>query len=360
MFMRYPYFVLLFVLAGCGTSNDKTFPKRDHLTESVYASGIVKAVDQYEAYANTNGIIDEIWVHEGDSVSVGTPLLSILNESARIGRETAELARSYADRSLHQTRLKSLEATINSAQSKWQNDSVMYERQKRLYEQKVGTLMDLEQRKLAFENSRTNLISARLQYEDLKREIEFNEKNAGKNLALSRALEKDLILRSKVNGRVYSLLKEKGEIVNTQTPLAVLGSASDFLLELSIDEYDIAKVSTGQKVLIYMDSYKEEVFEATVSRLYPIMDNRSKTFTVEAKFTSPPPVLYPNLTLEANILIQTRENVLTLPREYIYDDRFVITVTGDTLPVVLGLKDYIRAEIVSGVDESTEVIKPGL
>lgn len=296
---------------------------------------------------------------EGDTVSIGTPLLSIYNESARIGRETAELLRTYSDRNTNRTRLQSLEASIQTARSKFQNDSLLYERQKRLYSEKVGSLTELEQRKLTFESSKNSLITAQLQYEDLRREIEFNEKNAGKNLALSKALEQDLVLKSKVNGRVYSVLKEKGEIVNTQTPLAVLGSASDFILELSVDEYDIAKIANGQEVLVYMDSYREEVFKAEITRVYPIMDQRSKTFVVEARFTAPPPVLYPNLSLEANVVIQTRKGVLTLPREYVYDDRFVISAKGDTIPVKLGLKDYIKAEIVSGVDENTQIIRPG-
>lgn len=359
MAIRIAFYSFLLFLAACQSSDQKMYPKREDMTESVYASGVVKAVDQYEAYANTNGIIDEIWVKEGDTVSIGTPLLSIYNESARIGRETAELLRTYSDRNTNRTRLQSLEASIQTARSKFQNDSLLYERQKRLYSEKVGSLTELEQRKLAFESSKNSLITAQLQYEDLRREIDFNEKNAGRNLALSKALEQDLVLKSKVNGRVYSVLKEKGEIVNTQTPLAVLGSASDFILELSVDEYDIAKIANGQEVLVYMDSYREAVFKAEITRVYPIMDQRSKTFVVEARFTAPPPVLYPNLSLEANVVIQTRKGVLTLPREYVYDDRFVISAKGDTIPVKLGLKDYIKAEIVSGVDENTRIIRPG-
>lgn len=126
-----------------------------------------------------------------------------------------------------------------------------------------------------------------------------------------------------------------------------------------MDEYDIAKIANGQEVLVYMDSYREEVFKAEITRVYPIMDQRSKTFVVEARFTAPPPVLYPNLSLEANVVIQTRKGVLTLPREYVYDDRFVISAKGDTIPVKLGLKDYTKAEIVSGVDENTQIIRPG-
>lgn len=358
-FLTCALFAIL-LLGGCRSSVEKTFPTKENISESVYASGVVKARFQYQAFANTNGIIQEVFVKEGDSVSVGTPILSVYNESARIGRESAELTRTYADRKVNRTRLESLEAGIDLARSKWQNDSVLYERQKRLYSEKVGTLLELEQRRLAFENSAAAYLTARLQYEDLKREIDFNERSAGKNLSLSRALEGDLVLKSRVNGKVYSLLKEKGEMVNTQTPLAVLGSDNEFVLELKVDEYDIVRVTEGQKVLVNMDSYRGETFTAVITRIFPIMDERSKVFIVEAEFTEPPRVLYPNLSLEANIVTETRENALILPRAYLYNDRFVITARHDTIPVVLGLKDYRKAEIREGLDEHTEVIKPGI
>ncbi len=360
MTLRLYAYAFILCLAGCRRSAEKTFPQRETLSESVYASGVVKALDQYQAYVNAVGIVQDVFVKEGDSVSAGTPILSVYNESARIGRESAELARFHADRQANRTRLEGLETNIGLARSRWQNDSVLYERQKALYEQKVGTLVELEQRKLAFESARAAYVTARLQYQDLKRDINFNERSAGKNLSLSRALEGDLVLRSKLDGRVYALLKEKGEMVNAQTPLAVIGSRDNFLLEMKVDEYDIVKVAKGQTVWVSMDSYRGETFRAIVTRIYPIMDERSKSFTVEAEFVSPPPVLYPNLSLEANIVTRTRENTLTLPRSYLFRDTLVITTRHDTLPVKTGLKDYHKAEILGGIDESTEIIKPEL
>ncbi len=356
----YACMLIFYFVAGCRGTVEKTFPKRESISESVYASGVIKALDQYQAYVNAAGIVQEVFVKEGDSVRTGTPILSVYNESTRIGRESAELTRSYADRQINRTRLESLEANISLARSRWQNDSLRYERQKALHAQQVGTLVELEQRKLAFESARTAYVTARMQYQDLKREIDFNERSAGKNLSLSRALEGDLVLRSKLEGKVYALLKEKGEMVNAQTPLAVIGSRDQFLLEMKVDEYDIVKVARGQAVWVSMDSYKGETFKATVTRIYPIMDERSKTFTVEAGFVSPPPVLYPNLSLEANIVTQTRENALTLPRSYLFRDSLVITARHDTLPVKTGLKDYRKAEILGGIDENTEIVKPEL
>ena len=113
---------------------------------------------------------------------------------------------------------------------------------------------------------------------------------------------------------MYSILKEPGEMVTTQTPIAVIGDINKFVMELQVDEYDIGKIKPGQKVFVSMDSYRGQVFEATVSKIQPIMDDRSRSFEVEATFTSQPAHLYPNLTVEENILNGTKENPLTVHR----------------------------------------------
>jgi lipoprotein-releasing system ATP-binding protein len=41
---------------------------------------------------------------------------------------------------------------------------------------------------------------------------------------------------------------------------------------------------------------------------------------VEARFVQPPPVLYPNLTAEANIIIRTNPSALTVPRSYLEEE----------------------------------------
>ncbi|MFD2202863.1 efflux RND transporter periplasmic adaptor subunit [Shivajiella indica] len=350
--------ILIVLQFSCKKTEEGILPTREDISESVYASGIIKARFQYQAYTNATGTVEQIFLEEGDSVDIGTPILSIHNEATRLNRESAELSRAFADRQLNQTKLKDLELNIAYAKTKYENDSLLWERQKRLKNQGIGTNVEYEQRQLAFENSKTAYQAAKLRYQDLKREIDFNERNAGKNLAISKALESDLVLKSEVKGRVYALLKEKGEMVNAQTALAVLGSSDDFILEMQVDEYDIVKVRRGQRILVTMDSYRGEVFEAAVSKVNPLMDEKSKSFTVEGVFVKEPPMLYPNLTLEANIIIQSKENTLTLPRIYILDENKVINKKGDTLPVKIGIKDFQKVEILEGLDENMEVINP--
>ncbi len=351
-------FSVTLFLYSCSSNEPTVFPERENISESVFASGLIKAKDQYRAFANTSGILKEIYAEEGDLVHQGDVILEITNESAKLNREAAELARSYADREKNLEKLKDLEINIALAKSRYENDSILLERQKNLWAQGIGKAVDLEQRQLNFENSKTVYNSSKLRYADLERELDFNERNAGKSLAITEALESDLFLKSKINGKVYALLVEIGEMVSPQTALAIIGSAEDYLLEMQVDEYDIVKIKAGQKTLVTMDSYRGEVFEARVTKINPMMDERNKSFTVEAVFVKGPVTLYPNLNFEANIIIQTKEQALTIPRSFLLEDQYVVDVKGDTLQVQTGVKGYRKVEILDGVSESTQLKKP--
>jgi len=143
-----------------------------------------------------------------------------------------------------------------------------------------------------------------------------------------------------------------------QTPIAIVGDATDFLLELQVDEYDIGKVRLGQKVVVSMDSYKGRVFEAVIEKIDPIMNERSRSFTVDARFVTRPENLYPNLTAEANIVIHTKENALTIPHNYLVNDSTVLLEKSQQRKVVTGIKDYQKAEIVSGLQKDDVLVKP--
>ena len=337
---------------ACRDDVETTSPKRESITESVYASGVVKSKDQYQVFSTVIGLLQKIHIEEGDTIKKGTPLFTILHETSSLARQNAELAAQLADIKANQGKLDDLLLQVNFAKSKMQNDSLLMTRQRSLWSQGIGSKVEVEKAELNYQNARAAYESARIRYRDESRRLNIASQQAQKNLQISRTTEGDFSITSLLNGKVYSILKEEGEMVNTQTPLAVVGSAKDFMLELQVDEYDITSIRPGQEVKVTMDSYKGEVFDAIITKVNPIMNERTKTVTVEADFIKQPPALYPNLTLEANIILQVKEDALTLPRQYILDDRYVINVDGDTLSIRTGVKDYQKAEIVEGLKES--------
>jgi HlyD family secretion protein len=350
--------ISMMLLFSCTKKMEKIKPVIENITSSVYASGVIKTKNQYQVFSAVNGLVKEIFVTEGDIVKKGTPLMKVVNETAQLNSENAKLAADYAAVNSNLDKLNELKINIAQAKNKMDNDMALQQRQRNLWQQNIGTQNELEQRELSYKNSANAYQTAILRYNELKKQLDFSAQQSQKNLQISTTIAKDFTIKSGTNGKVYTILKEPGEMVNTQSPIAIIGDANDFLLELQVDEYDIASIRNGQKIFIKLDSYREKVFEAVVAKINPIMNEKSKSFTVEANFISKPAVLFPNLTTEANIIIETKEKALLIPRNYLTDGNFVILENKEKRKVVTGLKDYQKVEILSGLNANDIILKP--
>lgn len=345
-------------MPACYRSAEKISPVKEPVTESVYAAGIIKARNQYQVFSTVNGLISQVLVTEGDVVKKGDALVKVRNETAQLNTENAKLAVDYASVNANTDKLDELKINADLAKSKMDNDASLLQRQRNLWAQEIGTKNELEQRELALKNSTINYEAAVLRYNELKRQLNFSALQSQKNLQISNSIARDFTITSEGNGKVYHLFKEPGEMLNTQNPVAIIGDADDFFLELQVDEYDIARIRTGQKILLSLDSYKGRVFEAVITKIDPLMNDRSRSFTVEAAFVTRPPVLYPNLTAEANIILQTKQSALLIPRTYLMNDSLVLLRNGEKRKVTTGLKDYNRVEILEGLTTNDIIIMP--
>ena len=350
---------ILFFTVSCQQQPEQLQPTVEKISESVYASGVIKSKNQYQVFATVGGLIQKILVKEGDIVQKGDALLVVENTTSRLNAENAQLAADFAARNTRGDRLQELKSTIETARSKMLSDSSLLIRQRGLWAQQIGSRLDLEQRELAYTSSANSYQAALSRYNDLQKQLGFAAAQSRKQLSISKDIARDYTIRSQAAGRVYSIAKEVGETVNIQSPVAIIGAADDFVAELQIDENDIVRIKNGQRVLLSMDSYKGQVFEAVVTKIDPIMNERSRTFTVAADFTQKPSVLYPNLTTEANILIESKANALTIPRSYLIGDSMVLLVDKTKRKVKTGLKDYLKAEIISGLTADEVILKPG-
>jgi multidrug efflux pump subunit AcrA (membrane-fusion protein) len=350
-------FLLFLGLISCGKKQESVFPVEEKITSSVYASGTIKSVSQYEVYSKVNGIIDQILVKEGALVKNGQAIYKLSNKTQELNFENAKLLANYSSENANHEKLNQAQTEMEVAKLKLDNDLSLLERQKKLWAGEIGTKNEVEQRELAYKNSMALFNASKLKLNDLKKQIEFQSKQTEKSAAISSTSMNDYIVKSEIAGRVYSLSKEKGEMINTQSPVAIIGDANKFYIELQVDEYDISKLKKGQKTIVAMDSYKGQTFEAIIEKIYPLMNDKTKSFKVDALFTSQPANLFPNLSAQANIVIEVKEKVLTIPRAYLIDNEFVYLANKEKRKVKTGLMDYEKAEIVSGLTSKDAIVK---
>lgn len=352
--------LVFFLAISCRDGSEKIKPVIQDITEAVYASGNVKAKDEYKVYATVTGLIGQIFVSKGDLVKKGQPLFVISNDNPELNAENARLAYELAKENYQgsSAKLEELRLQVQTAKEKYLNDSMQFFRQKNLWDQKIGTQNDLDQRKLAFDMSRNNYLSVVSRLEQARIQLKNELDRAYNNFLMTSNTKRDYTINSEMDGRVYDLYREKGELAGPQQPVALIGRAGDFIIELLVDEYDIARLRLGQQVIVTMDSYKGQAFEAAITRIHPLMNERTRSFTVEAVFTRGPEILYPNLSVEANIVIQTKQNALTIPLSYLVDDNSVLVDDNKKKKVETGIRDLQRVEITSGLDTAGYIYKP--
>jgi multidrug efflux pump subunit AcrA (membrane-fusion protein) len=351
--------VLWISLISCSEKTDKIQPVKRDLMESVYASVTVQPDSLYKVYASVSGILDKLWVVEGDLVDNEEPIAQIVNSTPLLNSQNTKFALDLAKENYkgRAAILYGLEDEIEAAKLSVINDSINFFRQKSLWAQKIGSHFDYETKKLNYELATNQLSRLINKYERTKNELKTAISQAEINHTTATIATNDFTVTSKLKGKIYALLKEPGEIINSSEPIASIGSANRFVMQLLVDEVDIVSIALNQEVLIDLEAYSNTIFEGEISKIYPKKDERNQTFTVEAVFKTSPEILYPGLSGEANIIISTKEDVLTIPKAYLIGNNQVKTKDG-LVTIKSGLQNMDYVEVLSGIDKETFIYKP--
>lgn len=355
------YLSLFLLLVSCSQNdNGEIQPTKGSITESVYASGVVKSENQYTVYSTVSGVLQKINVTAGQTIAKGQSLFQIESDKAALNTENARLAYQLSNENNRyiQDKIAEMETKVQVAKDKLALDLSIYNRNKNIKQYNVISEVDYERVELTYKNSKSNYEAAVKQLSQLKSQLKNEQSRSNVNLKLNEKSQSDFTIKSAISGELFDVLVKEGTLINPQTPLAIIGEKNNYLLELDVDENDMVRVKLGQKLVVTMDSYKDKAFEAIVDKIYPIMDERSRTFKIEAHFIDPPVKLYPNLTAEANIIIQTKQEALTIPKSYLVDNEYVLVNGDEKRKVKIGLSDYQNVEILDGLTPTETIYKP--
>ncbi len=145
-----------------------------------------------------------------------------------------------------------------------------------------------------------------------------------------------------------------------------LASNESMMISVSVDELDINSVARGQEATITMDAIEDKTFTGTVTKVGSTSSNSGNgvaKYTVE--ITIPKDVqMKVGMNASATIVIENRENVLTIPMNAIQEkgnQEFVYTSKDDEgnlsgeVNVTTGLSDGDNVEITEGLTEGQTV-----
>lgn len=348
-------FVLAYFLLGRGEKKADlklVAVTRGNIEEKALAVGTIEPEKEIKVKSTISGLVSEVLFKVGDSVQAGAPLFNISPNPTPL--EYVELQRS----------MEVAEVTMSKAKAD-------LDRQKELYAKSLISQAEMEAVESTFRE-------ANLRYKTSMERLELLEKGR-----LSTAGRKiDSIVKSPMSGIILSQSVFKGDPVvpltqyQPGTELCSMADMGSLLFKGTVDEIDVGKIAARMAAEISIGALPEAKVAGVVERIFPKAkkDGNATLFDIEISLDkSGGLLLRAGFSATASIRIQERKNVLMLPeRLVLFEDgkRFVevpeAAVDGDTAPQDLkakkveirtGLSDGLNVEILSGLQEGSQVVE---
>jgi multidrug efflux pump subunit AcrA (membrane-fusion protein) len=247
---------------------------------------------------------------------------------------------------------------LSTAKYKMENDSINHLRFKNLWDQNATTKIEYDRASLAYRVSSNEYQAQKERLEKLKDQLTLELKNAHAQYTISTIDANNYTIKSNLHGKIYEIYKKPGEVIRRNDAIALVGQSDDFYLQLWIDESDVTKVKQGQELLVKTDLYKDTVFTARITKIYPSLNQDNRSVRVDAEFAGRLPSVVANATAEANIIIQKKDKALTIPKSYLIGtDSILVIVNGETKMIRInkGIETSDYVEIISGITSETEI-----
>jgi len=274
----------------------------------VQTQGSVEAEDNIMLSAKSMGVVTAVYVTEGQRVSKGQTLVQLDNA---VIRQSIEAMKSQLDLAI-----------------------LIYNRQKNLWDQKIGTEVQYLQAKSNKENLERQLGSLQEQSDMAK-------------------------ITSPINGTVDEMIAKIGENLAPGMPAVRVMNSSNLKLKANVSEAYVTDIKKGNKVLVNIPELKKEL-SAQVSFVGKNIDPLSRTFTVEIKLPSLAD-LRPNMTGIVKIIFHTETSTIVVPINVVQDinqEKIVYVVEGNGRQAV-ARKRVVTVDAVYDNQAQVQGLKPG-
>ncbi|MBN1434021.1 efflux RND transporter periplasmic adaptor subunit [Candidatus Fermentibacterales bacterium] len=321
--------VCLAPLAGCGQEEEAeretlepsplpvtaAVAARDTLFEVIDGTGRIASVREQDLVSQIQGQVVQAPEREGQAVREGEVLFRIAS-----GEQAALLDRAY---------------------NQYRSAEALYEFELENY---LGDLTDevssMMRRTSGLQDAEVALAQARTQYS---------------NAAVTAGFD----------GVVSEIAVRQGVRVYPGTRLGAVIDADDLLLELDLDERQLALCSPGERVYVTLPSLGDTVVVGSVRSVSPVVDPAMRAGLVTVEIPGMPN-LRPGATATAEIVIATYPDQLVIPEEavLIRDNREMVFVIGEDgkanwCYVTVGARGRGLVSVIDGVEESAQVITSG-
>lgn len=282
--------------------------------------GSVETKENLVITPEMSGILTRVYVKEGDKVSRGQILAKI---------DDGGLSQQFTSAQIQADLLKTT-----------------FDRQKRLWDQKIGSELQFLQAKSSYESAIESVNQVKQQ------------------LAKSN-------IRAPFTGVVDDVITEQGNVVATgQTQLIRIVNLSDMYIETDVPEDYITSITNGKDVEVTFPVLGKKI-DAKIRQTGNVINPANRTFKVEIAVPNKDRTIKPNLTARLKLNDYSSETAILIPQSiisenadgeqyiYILEEKEGAKATAKQLIIETGLTQGDKIEILSGLKVNDEIVKEG-
>ena len=293
--------------------------KFDHYLE---LQGDVMTKQNVLIYPEMSGTLNRVYVKEGQKVSKGQ-LLATIDD----GGLSSQLAQLKTQAELSKT---------------------TFERQKRLWEQNIG--------------SEIQYLQAKTNYEAQQSAVKQMESQVGKSS-----------IRAPFTGIIDDVIKDEGTVVSTGPGSEVfrIVNLSNMYINVEVPESHLPNVTTGKDVKVFFPVLGDSV-TTTIRQTGNFINPSNRSFTAEIPVPSLGGKVKPNLTARVMINDYTSEKAILIPQSVLSEnadgEQYVYLVDADSIQndpvakkvvITTGKTQGDYVEVLSGINEGDAIIDEG-
>jgi multidrug efflux pump subunit AcrA (membrane-fusion protein) len=351
--------ILAIFLFSCGKKTETTTVQRKDVTEMVFATGSLKADDEYLVAAQADGYLKTLNFEEGDVINAGKVLAVIDNKQSlvNVNQSGKLLAIAKANATENAPLIQQIRININLAKEKLKQDELQSERFRKLLETNSIAKVEYENATLAVLNTKANIKALEEQMANLQVMANQQVIVQQQQNEVSNAVADYNQIIAYVSGKVYKKRKQLGDYVKKGDVIAVIGNPNKIYANLSIDESNMSKIKLGQSVVIQLNTNAQKTYKAQLAEILPAFDEATQSFYVKAFFSENLDFTITGTQLQANILIGEKKNVLVIPRSYLGFGNKVLIEKKKSVSVKTGIISTDWVEITGGLTENQSILK---
>jgi HlyD family secretion protein len=352
--------------------------ERGPIRSVVSTNGKIEPVLNFEAHAPIATTVKRLLVKEGDHVRKGELLLELDDADIRTqaARAQAQIKAAQAEQSALKTGGTQEEVlTLNSQLSKARSARDLAQRNldafRRLQQQGAASPGEVRQAEDNLQRAQADVNLLEQKQKDrysspeiAKVQAQASEAQASYDAAED-AVSKSMV-RAPFDGLVYALPVKQGAFVQAGDLLLQEADLAHVLVRAFVDEPDVGRLQSGQRVEVTWDALPGRTWTGTVSTVPSTVKLRGSRNVGEATCVvdNKDLRLLPNVNVGVTIVAAEHSNVLTLQRDALRIDEskpYVYRIVDNHLKrqtIEFSLQNLTRVEITSGLSEGDRVALP--